>query len=172
MGCILWDVFGSHFAFFKKKVGICFYFWIIRVVISQLACRVLSDLTPLTLPWHPPNVPKHPQMTITDFNYESPYLTSLTCHMDVWVHIGRLTGRSIPLPIEASSGQEWQFETSIVTAHIGRSAADLPLQDFTAMHHGMYIMGCIWQPFCILQEKVGICFYFWIIRVVISQLAL
>ena len=32
------------------------------------------------------------------------------------------------------------------------------------MHHGMYIMGCIWQPFWILQEKVGISFYFWIIR--------
>ena len=32
------------------------------------------------------------------------------------------------------------------------------------MHHGMYIMGCIWQPFWNLQEKVGISFYFWIIR--------
>ena len=41
-----------------------------------------------------------------------------------------------------------------------------------AMHHGIYIMGCIWQPFWIVQEKVGISFYFWIIRVVISQLAL
>ena len=35
-----------------------------------------------------------------------------------------------------------------------------------------YIMGCIWQPFCILQEKVRISCYFWIIRVVNSQLAL
>ena len=32
------------------------------------------------------------------------------------------------------------------------------------MHHGIYIMGCIWQPFWILQEKVGISFYFCIIR--------
>ena len=29
-----------------------------------------------------------------------------------------------------------------------------------AMHHWIYIMGCIWQPFWILQEKVGISFYF------------
>ena len=40
------------------------------------------------------------------------------------------------------------------------------------MHHGIYIMKCIWQPFCILWEKVGIYCYFWIIMVVNSQLAL
>ena len=39
------------------------------------------------------------------------------------------------------------------------------------MHHGIYIMGCIWHPFCIPQEKVGISCYFSIIRVVNSQLA-
>ena len=101
-------------------------------------------------------------MTITDFNYESSYLPSLTCHMDVRVHIGRSTGRSTPPPLEASSGQEWQFQISIVTANIvgstGRSTTHP--QDFTVMHHRMYIMGCIWQPFWILQGKVGICFYF------------
>ena len=43
---------------------------------------------------------------------------------------------------------------------------------FPQMHHGIYIMGCIWQLFWILQEKVGISFYFWIIRLVNSQLAL
>ena len=46
--------------------------------------------------------------------------------------------------------------------------ADLPPE----MHYGIYIMGCIWQPFWILQEKAGISFYFWIIRLVNSQLAL
>ena len=35
--------------------------------------------------------------------------------------------------------------------------ADLPPPQ---MHHGIYIMGCIWQPFWILQEEVGISFYF------------
>ena len=45
-------------------------------------------------------------------------------------------------------------------------------QIYPQIHHGIYIMGCIWQPFCILQEKVEISFYFWIIRVVHSQLAL
>ena len=40
------------------------------------------------------------------------------------------------------------------------------------MHHGIYIMGCIWWPFWILQEKVGISCYFCIIRVVNTQLSL
>ena len=62
-----------------------------------------------------------------------------------------------------SSGQEWQL-------------ADLP-PDLQAdqppqMHHGIYIKGCIWQPFWILQGKVGISFYFSIMRLVNSQLAL
>ena len=41
-----------------------------------------------------------------------------------------------------SSGQDWQ---------LADLPADIPLQ----MHHGIYIKGCIWQPFCILQEKGG-----------------
>ena len=91
-------------------------------------------------------------------------------------------------PILASSGQKWQFSIYTLRIHIGKSTgrstpqywhlvvkngnftflllefiladqlADLPPK--SAMHHGMYIMGCIWQPFWILQEKVGICFYF------------
>ena len=92
----------------------------------------------------------------------------------------------LPPQVEASSGQEWQFQISIVTAHIGRSTgrstpqssidalntvtpnladlpADLPPHN-SAMHHEMYITGCIWQPLWILQEKVGICFYFSIVR--------
>ena len=60
-----------------------------------------------------------------------------------------------------SSGQEWQL-TDL--------PQDLPV-DLPPKCIMGYIMGCIWQPFCILQEKVGISFYFWIIRVVNSQLA-
>ena len=56
----------------------------------------------------------------------------------------------------------------VVKADLGRS----PGRSTPQMHHGIYIMGCIWQPFWILQEKVGISFYFGIIRVVNSQLAL
>ena len=37
------------------------------------------------------------------------------------------------------------------------------------MHHGIYIMQCIWQPFWILQERIGISFNFWIIRLVNNQ---
>ena len=89
-----------------------------------------------------------------------------------------------------SSGQEWQFHiaTDIYWSRMANftllltssgqewQLADVPL-DLLAdlspqMHHGIYIMGCIWQPFWILQEKVGISFYFWIIRLVNSQLAL
>ena len=37
----------------------------------------------------------------------------------------------------------------------------LILTDLTSqMHHGKNIVGCIWQPFWILQEKVGIFLYF------------
>ena len=79
----------------------------------------------------------------------------------------------LPL-VQASSGQEWQFHISTVRAHIGRSTgrSTPPVEASSARHHGMYIMGCIWQPLWILEEKVGICFYFLIIRVVIIQLAL
>ena len=59
-----------------------------------------------------------------------------------------------------SSGQEWQL-------------ADLPLDLLAELppkiHHGIYIVGCIWQPFWILQEKVAISCYFWIIRLVNTQ---
>ena len=45
----------------------------------------------------------------------------------------------------------------VVKADLGRSPGRYtPPQ----MHHGIYIMGCIWQPFWILQEKVGISSYF------------
>ena len=44
----------------------------------------------------------------------------------------------------------------VVKADFGRS----PGRSTPKMHHGIYIMGCIWQPFWILQEKVGISFYF------------
>ena len=59
-------------------------------------------------------------MTITDSYSERSYLAGLTCNVDVRAHIGRSTGRSIPLVV-ASSGQEWQYEISTVRAHIGRS---------------------------------------------------
>ena len=36
----------------------------------------------------------------------------------------------------------------------------LILADPLKMIHGIYIMGYIWQPFWILQEKLGISFYF------------
>ena len=54
---------------------------------------------------------------------------------------------------------------------IGRSTPRSASSSTPHIPHGIYIMGCIWQSFCILQEKVGISFYFWIIRVVNNQIA-
>ena len=62
-----------------------------------------------------------------------------------------------------SSGEEWQLADLLL---------DLPADLPPKMHHGIYIMECICQPFWILQEKVGIPFYLSIIRIVNSQLAL
>ena len=134
MGYILWDVFGSHFGFFKKRWKFPLYFWIIRVVNSHFAWYSYVRCNPLNTP----NTPKHPHMTITNFNYENSYVPDVICNV-VKADLGRSPGRCTPHP---------------------------------QMHHGMYMMGCIWQPFWILQEKVGISCYFWIIRVVNSHLAL
>ena len=77
----------------------------------------MSDVTPSLTP----TLPKHPHMTITNFNYDGSYLPGVICNIVVKTDFGRST-----------------------------------LQ----MHHGIYIMECILQPFWILQEKVGISFYF------------
>ena len=124
MGCI-WQ----PFYILQEKVGISFYFWIIRVLNSQLALYSHVRCNPLDTPQ------KTPHITITNFNYEGSYLPGLICNIVVKADLGRYPGRSIP-----------------------------------QMHHWIYIMGCIWQPFCILQEKVGISCFFWIIRIVNSQL--
>ena len=127
MGCI-WQPFWI----LQEKVGISFYFWIIRLVNTQLALYSHVTCNPLDTPNTSETPPKHPNMTITNLNYEGSYLSGIICNI-------------------------------VVIAHFGRS---------TPMHHGIYIMGCIWQPFWILQEKMRISFYFWIIRLVNSQLAL
>ena len=49
-----------------------------------------------------------------------------------------------------------KFQMFTIRAHLGRSPGWWTPQ----MHHGIYIMGCIWQPYCILQEKVGISYVF------------
>ena len=66
------------------------------------------------------------------------------------------------------SCQEWQFHIA-TDIKWSRMAID---RSTPQMHHGIHIMGCIWQTFCLLQEKVGISCYVSIIRVVNSQLVL
>ena len=104
-----------------------------------------------------------PQITPKDFNSDNQYLTSLTCNMDVRVHIDTSSGRSPP-PYWHLVAKNGNFRF-----HISRSTGRFNPPKF---HYGIYITGCIWQPFWILQEKVGIFFYFWIIWVVNSQSAL
>ena len=104
----------------QGKVGISFYFWIIRIVNSQLALYSHVICNPFDTPRNTPKTPPH-----DNYNYnEGSYLPDI-CNI-------------------------------VVKA------------DLDSMYHGM---GCIWQPFWILQEKGGIS-YFWIIRLVNSQLAL
>ena len=131
MGCIC-----QLFWILQEKVGISFYFWIIRLVNSHLALYSQVRCNPLNTPWHPWNTPHD--------NYKF---------------------------------QLWQLHVSTMRAHICQVSyvillLKLILVYLPPWHHGIYIMGCIWQPLWILQEKVGISFYFWIIRIVNSQLAL
>ena len=121
MGCI-WQPFWI----LQEKVGISFYFWIIRVVNSQLALYSYVRCNPLGTPWHPLKHPWNtpPHMTIINFNYEGSYLPGVICHI-VKADLGRSPGKSIP-PVLMSSGQEWQFHiaTDILWSRmaIGRSA--------------------------------------------------
>ena len=49
----------------------------------------MSDVTPLT----PPVTPKHPHMTITNFNYEGSYLPGVKCNIGFKADLGRWTLR-------------------------------------------------------------------------------
>ena len=92
------------------------------------------------------------------------------CYWHLVVKNGNITLLLTP------SSQEWQFHiaTDIQWSKmaIGRFTPRSAGRSTPQVHHEIYIMGCIWQPFWILLEKVGISFYFWMIRLVNSQLAL
>ena len=136
MGCI-W----KPFWILQEKVGICFYFWMIRLVNSQVALYNHVRHNPVIPPQHPT---KHP--------LKDPYMKIITSHSNNYKF------------------QLWRLIFArcnhcdvVVKADIGRSTPQ--------MHQGIYIMGCICQLFLILQEKVGISFYFCIISLVNSHLA-
>ena len=135
-----WNIYyGMYLAaiwILQEKVGISFYFWIIRFVNIQLALYSHVRCNPLNTPWHHWNTPHD--------NYKF---------------------------------QLWHLQISTMRAHICQVSyvillLKLILAYLPPRHHGIYIRGCIWQPFWILQEKVEISFYFWIIRLVNSKLAL
>ena len=118
MGCI-WQPF-----WIQEKVGISFYFWIIRVVNSQLVLYSHVRCNPSL---------NTPHMTITNFNYEGSYLAGVICNIVVKVNLGRRTPQTNP--------KTWQVNL-------------LWLMETPQMHHGIYIMGCILQPWWTLQEKL------------------
>ena len=68
----------------------------------------MLDATPLTPFDTPETPPKHPYITITNFNYEGSYLPGVICIIVIKADIGRSPGRSTPLVL-MSNGQEWQF---------------------------------------------------------------
>ena len=100
MGCI-WQPFWI----LQEKVGISFYFWIIRLVKSQ-HCTVMSDVTLLT----PLTPPKHPQMTIANFNYEGSYLPGVIRNIVVKAYLGRSPGISTLSPIDLPVDLNGNFE--------------------------------------------------------------
>ena len=85
-----------------------------------------------------------------------------------WTYFGQWTPLVLQLVIQngnftlilTSSGQEWQ----LADLHLDL-LADLPPKCIM----GYILWDCVWQPFWIIQEKVGISFYFWIIRLVNSH---
>ena len=126
-------------------------------------------------------------MTFTDFNYESSYvdliwmleliladqladlpLPFLASHGQEWqfhisivrVHIGRSTGRSTPCKYWHLVVKNGNFTFLLLKSSYWQINGQIYPPHFSAMHHGISIMGCIWQPLWILQEKVGICFHF------------
>ena len=101
----------------QVKVGISLYFWIIRLVNTQLSLYVhvrCNPLDTLNTPKHPWNTPNHPHMIITNFNYESLYLPCVICNIVVKADLGRCPGRCV-------SWSEWQFQMFTIRAHKGRS---------------------------------------------------
>ena len=91
MGCI-WQPFCI---LQEKRWEFSCYFWIMRVVNSQLAWYSQVRCNPLNTPYHCQNTP---HMTITNFNYEGSYLPSVICNIVVTADLGRSASRSTPTP--------------------------------------------------------------------------
>ena len=123
----------------QEKVVISFYFWIIRLVNSHLALYSHVRCNPLNTPLTPlkythMTIINFNYMTITNINYEGSYLPGVICNIVVKAHFGIFT------PSNAS----WDI------------------------YYGMYLAATLDSA----RKKVGISFYFWIIRLVNSKLAL
>ena len=58
----------------------------------------MSDVTPLTAATPRKHPPKHPHMTITNFNYENSYVPGVICNIVVKADLGRFPGRCTPTP--------------------------------------------------------------------------
>ena len=102
MGCI-WQ----PFCILQENVEISCYFWIILVVNSQLALFSHVRCNPLDTHWHPQEPPKHPYITITNFNYEGSYLPAVICNIVVKADLGRSPGCSTPIPLGNKAEMPW-----------------------------------------------------------------
>ena len=124
-------------------------------------------------------------MTVTNFNYEGSYLPGVICNIVVKGDLGRWTPQWIEnrclehhytkLGRQTYSGwwPPWELQIDALNTATPNLAGEPTLANGNPqMHYGIYIMGCIWQPCWILQEKMGISCYSWIIRVVNSLLTL
>ena len=92
MGYILWDVFGSHFGFFKKRWEFPLYFWTIRLVNSQLALYSHVRCKP---PWHPPETPPNTPTWQLQISVWGLYLRGVICNIVVKADLGRWTPQGI-----------------------------------------------------------------------------
>ena len=93
-----WDIYygciWQPFWILQEKVGISCYFQIIGLVNSQLALYSHVRCNTLNTPGTPETPPKHPHITITNFNYEGSYLPGVICNIVVKADLGRSPGRS------------------------------------------------------------------------------
>ena len=117
----------------QEKVGISFYFWVIRVVNSQLALYSHVRCNPLDTPNTPETPQKHPYMTITNVNYEGSYLPGVICNIVVIADLGRyledLTPQCWHLVVKTGN---WQIYQQIYPPKLTSSGQDWQLTDLPA----------------------------------------
>ena len=126
-GIYIMECIWLSFWILQKKVGISFYFWIFRLVNSQLALYSHVRCNPFDISWHPQSPQNTPHMTITNFNYEDSYGVRIsfyfwiirlvnTHHCTVMSDVTHLT--SPGTPITPKTPPTWQLQISTMRVYI------------------------------------------------------